>query len=99
LPELSLELGRNSNFDELVIAAYGRELSWRRTAVAWMAAVLPRGYRGDESMIDDMRFYGDMYLYRLGGGWLHGRSNLVLIYYNPILSIKNSNKLETQSVS
>jgi hypothetical protein len=29
---------------------------------------------------------------------LHDRSNLVLIYYNPILSIRNSNNLETKSV-
>jgi hypothetical protein len=27
LSDLSLELGRNSNFDELVMAAYGGELS------------------------------------------------------------------------
>jgi hypothetical protein len=67
--------------------------------VAWMAAVLLRGYRGDESMIDDLRFYGCMYLYRLGGGWQHDRSNMVLICYNPILSIRNSNKLETKYVT
>jgi hypothetical protein len=30
---------------------------------------------------------------------LHDRSNLVLICYNPILSIRNSNKLETKSVT
>jgi hypothetical protein len=29
---------------------------------------------------------------------LHDRSNLVLIYYNLILSVKNSNKLETKYV-
>jgi hypothetical protein len=29
---------------------------------------LVRGYRGDESMIDGLRCYGGMYLYRLGGG-------------------------------
>jgi hypothetical protein len=29
---------------------------------------------------------------------LHDRSNLVLIYYNTILSVRNSNKLETKSV-
>jgi hypothetical protein len=81
-PKLSLELERNSNFDELVIAAYGCELSWRRAVVAWMAAVLLRGYRGDAYMIDGLRCYGGMYLYRLRGGWLHDRSNLVLIYYN-----------------
>jgi hypothetical protein len=67
--------------------------------VAWMAAVLPRGYRGDESMIDGLRCYGDMYLYRLVGGWLHDRSNLVLICYNHILYIRNSNKLDNQSVT
>jgi hypothetical protein len=32
--ELSLEFGRESNFDELVMEAYGCELSWRRAAVA-----------------------------------------------------------------
>jgi hypothetical protein len=30
---------------------------------------------------------------------LHDRSNLVLIYYNPILYIRNSNKLETKFVT
>jgi hypothetical protein len=30
---------------------------------------------------------------------LHDRSNLVLICYNPILSIRNSNKLKTKSVT
>jgi hypothetical protein len=34
LPELSLEFGRESNFDEIVIAAYGYEPSWRRAIVA-----------------------------------------------------------------
>jgi hypothetical protein len=48
------------------------------------------------SLIDDLRCYGGMYLYRLGGGWLHDRSNLVLICYNHILSIRNSNKLESR---
>jgi hypothetical protein len=95
--------------------------------VAWMAAVLPRGYREDRFMIDGLRCYGGMYLYRLEVGgymidliWylsvtilsyllvtltnskpnrLHDRSNLVLIYYNHILSIRNSNKLETKSVA
>jgi hypothetical protein len=67
--------------------------------VAWMAAVLPRGYREDKFMIDGLRCYGGMYLYRLGGGWLHDRSNLVLICYNPIISIRNSNKLETKYVT
>jgi hypothetical protein len=30
---------------------------------------------------------------------LHDRSNLVLICYNPILSVRNSNKLETEFVA
>jgi hypothetical protein len=90
---------RNSNFDELVIAAYDYELNWWRTVVSWMAAVVIRGYIEDESIIDGLRCYGGMSLYRLGGGWLHGRSNLVLIYYNLILSIRNSNKLETKFVT
>jgi hypothetical protein len=38
--KLSLELRRNSNFDELVIAAYGYELSCWWVAVTWMVAVL-----------------------------------------------------------
>jgi hypothetical protein len=67
--------------------------------VAWMAAVLPRGYRGDESMIDGLSCYGGIYLYRLGGGWLHDRSNLVLICYNSILSFRNSNKHEIKSIT
>jgi hypothetical protein len=50
--KLSLELMRNSNFDELVIAAYGYELSYWWVGVTWMVAVLLRGYREDESMID-----------------------------------------------
>ena len=78
-------------------------------------------------MIDGLRCYGGMYLYRLEVGgymidliWylsvtilsylletltnskpnlLHDRSNRVLICYNPILSIRNSNKLETKSVA
>jgi hypothetical protein len=91
LLELSLEFGRDSNFDEMVIAAYGCELSYRWAAVAWIAAVLPRGYREDKFMIDGLMYYGGMYLYRLGGGWLHDRSNLVLICYNHILYIRNSN--------
>jgi hypothetical protein len=66
-PKLSLELGRNSDFDEPVTMAYGCELSWRQAAMAWMEAVLLRGYRGDESIIDGLRCYGSMYLYRLGG--------------------------------
>jgi hypothetical protein len=32
--ELSLEFGRESNFDELVMEAYGCELSWRGATVA-----------------------------------------------------------------
>jgi hypothetical protein len=67
--------------------------------VAWMVAVLLRGYRGYESMIDDLRCYGGMYLCRLGHGWLHDKSNLVLICYIPILSFRNSNKPETKSVT
>jgi hypothetical protein len=66
-PELSLEFGRESNFDELVMEAYGCELSWRRAAVAWIAATLLQCYIEDECMIDGLRCYGDMYLYRLGG--------------------------------
>jgi hypothetical protein len=42
-------------------------LAGGRAVVACMAAVLLRGYRGDKSMIDGLRCYGDMYLYRLGG--------------------------------
>jgi hypothetical protein len=61
-PELSLEFGRESNFDKLAMEAYGCELSWRRAPVAWMVAVLVRNYRGDESMIDGLRCYGGMYL-------------------------------------
>jgi hypothetical protein len=79
LPELSLEFGRKSNFDEMFIAAYGYEFSWRWAVVAYMATTLLRGYRGDESMVDGLRCFGDMYLYRLGGGWLYDRSNLLLI--------------------
>jgi hypothetical protein len=99
LLKLLLEFGRESNFDELGIEAYGCEFSWRRVVVAWMAAVLPQGCREYESMIDGLRCYDDMYLYRLGGRWLHDRSNLVLICYNVILSIRNSNKRETKSVT
>jgi hypothetical protein len=98
-PELSLEFRREPNFNELVMEAYGCELSWRRAAMAWMMAVLLRGYRGDESMIDGLRCYGGMYLYRPGGGWFRDRSNLVLICYNHIISVRNSNKLETKSVT
>jgi hypothetical protein len=57
---------------------------------------LLRGYGWNESLIDGLRCYGGMYLYRLGSGWLHNRSNLVLICYNHILYIRNSNKLETK---
>jgi hypothetical protein len=32
--------------------------------VAWMAAALLQGYRGDESMVDGLRCYNGMYLYR-----------------------------------
>jgi hypothetical protein len=83
-PDLSLELGRNSNFNELVMVGYGCELRWRRATVTWMAVALLRGYIGDESMIHSLRCYGDMYFYRLGGGWLYDRSNLVIICYNPL---------------
>jgi hypothetical protein len=38
-------------------------------------------------------------LYRPGGGWLHERSNLVLICYNHILYIRNSNKLNQKYVT
>jgi hypothetical protein len=54
-PELSLELGRESNFDEMGMAAYGDELNWRQAVVAWMTAALLRGYRGDECMVDGLR--------------------------------------------
>jgi hypothetical protein len=67
--------------------------------VTWMSVVLLGDYGGDESTIDGLRCYGGMYLYRLGGGWLHDRSNLVLSYYNHIIYIRNSNKLETKSVT
>jgi hypothetical protein len=40
LLELLLEFGRESNFDKLVIAAYGCEFNWRWAVVAWMAMVL-----------------------------------------------------------
>jgi hypothetical protein len=82
--ELLLEFGRESNFDE-VIEAYSCELSWRWAAMAWMTVALLRGFRGDKSMIDGLQCYGGMYVYRLCGGWLHDRSNLVLICYNSIL--------------
>jgi hypothetical protein len=59
--------------------------------VAWMAVALLRGYRGDESMVECLRCYGGMYLYRLGDRWLHDISNQVLICYNPNLSVRNSN--------
>jgi hypothetical protein len=35
---------------------------------------LLQGYGWDEFLIDDLRCYGSMYLYRLGDGWLHDRS-------------------------
>jgi hypothetical protein len=66
----------------------------RPTGERWLL----RGHGWDESLIDALRCYGGMYLYRLGGGWLHDRSNLVLICYNHILYIRNSNKLKTKSV-
>jgi hypothetical protein len=54
---------------------------------------LLRGYGWYESLIDGLRCYCGMYLYRLGGGWLHDGSNMVLIYYNHTytLGITNSN--------
>jgi hypothetical protein len=67
----------------------------RPTGERWLL----RGYGCDESLIDGLRCYGDMYLYRLGGGWLHDISNLVLICYNHILYIRNYNKLETKSIT
>jgi hypothetical protein len=40
LSDLSPELGRNSNFNEMVKTTYGCELSRQWTTVAWMAAAL-----------------------------------------------------------
>jgi hypothetical protein len=59
--ELLLELARNSNFNKLVMEAYGYELSWRWATEAWMTAALLRGYRGDESMVDGLSCYSVMY--------------------------------------
>jgi hypothetical protein len=67
----------------------------RPTGERWLL----QGYRWDESLIDGLRCYGGMYLYRLGGGRLHDRSNLELTCYNHILYIRNSNKLEPKSVT
>jgi hypothetical protein len=39
-------VGRESNFDEIVISAYGCEFSWWRAIVAWMTVEVSRGYRG-----------------------------------------------------
>jgi hypothetical protein len=64
LPGLLLELGRDSNFDKMVMTAYGCELSWRGDDVAWMEAALLRGYRGDDSIVDGLRWHGGMDLYR-----------------------------------
>jgi hypothetical protein len=50
-------------------------------------------------MIDGLRCYGGIYLYRLRGGWLHDRSNIVLICYNPILSVRNYNKFKTKFIT
>jgi hypothetical protein len=50
------------------MTVYGCELSCRRDAVAWMTTGLLRDYREDESMIDGLRCYGGIYLYRRGGG-------------------------------
>jgi hypothetical protein len=52
---VSPKLGRKSNFDEMVMVAYGFELSWRRPAVVWTVTALLRGYRGDESMVDGLK--------------------------------------------
>jgi hypothetical protein len=76
-----------------------RSCSRRNGAVASCPRWLLRGYGWDESLIDGLRCYGDMYLYRLRGGWLHDRYNLVLICNNHILYIWNSNKLEPKSVT
>jgi hypothetical protein len=67
----------------------------RPTGKLWLL----RGYGWDESLIDGLRCYGGMYLYRLGGGQLHDRSNIVLICYNHILYIRNSDKLVPKSVT
>jgi hypothetical protein len=63
----------------MVMAAYGCELSWRRAIVAWMTAALLQGYKEDDFMVDGLRCYGVMYLYRQGGGRFYDRSNLVTI--------------------
>jgi hypothetical protein len=52
LAGLSLELGRNLNFNEMVVAAYGYELSWRRHTVV---CIVGHCYRGDEFMVDGLR--------------------------------------------
>jgi hypothetical protein len=41
--DLSLELESNSNVDELVMSAYGCELSWRGADVACMVVAPLRG--------------------------------------------------------
>jgi hypothetical protein len=61
----------------MVMMACGCELSWRHVVVAWMAVTLLRGYKGDESIVDVLRCYGGMYLYRQGGERLYDRSNMV----------------------
>jgi hypothetical protein len=45
------------------------------------------GYGWYGSLINGLRCYDGMYLYRLGGGWLHDKSDLVLICYNHIIYI------------
>jgi hypothetical protein len=45
--------------------------------VAWMAAAMVGGYKGDKSMVYNLSCYGDIYLYRQRGGRLHDRFNLV----------------------
>jgi hypothetical protein len=50
-------------------------------------------------MIDDLRCYGDMYLYRLEGGWLHKYTTNLICYLSvTILSyllgtLTNSNQI------
>jgi hypothetical protein len=56
------------------MVTYDCELNWWWAVVAWMVVALLRDYKGDESMVDGLRCYGGMYLYRHGGGHLHDRS-------------------------
>jgi hypothetical protein len=50
---------------ELLQASHDK-FSWRRVALSWMTVALLRGYRADESMVDGLRCYGGIYLYRIG---------------------------------